>query len=76
MICCFENIGSSVLVTFGLNALYGRYQMKKGVWGGNWDSSNAYQFMKYTVSKGYSIDSWELGKFQSFILNSFVALLN
>nr|XP_043617013.1 heparanase-like protein 1 [Erigeron canadensis] len=49
------------LVTVGLNALYGRHQIKKGVWGGDWNSSNARDFIKYTVSKGYQIDSWEFG---------------
>lgn len=48
-------------MTFGLNALYGRHQIRKGVWGGAWDSSNAYDFMNYTVLKGYKIDSWEYG---------------
>lgn len=48
-------------MTFGLNALYGRHQIRKGVWGGAWDSSNARDFMNYTVSKGYKIDSWEYG---------------
>ncbi|KAM1237106.1 hypothetical protein ACFX13_038857 [Malus domestica] len=32
-----------------------------GVWVGNWDYSNAYDFIKYTVSKRYQIDSWEFG---------------
>ncbi|KAJ9535247.1 hypothetical protein OSB04_un001661 [Centaurea solstitialis] len=49
------------LVTFGLNALRGRHQLKKGVWGGNWNSSNTHDFIKYTISKGYQIDSWEFG---------------
>ncbi|XP_076945869.1 heparanase-like protein 1 [Bidens hawaiensis] len=49
------------LVTFGLNALNGRHQIKKGVWGGDWNSSNARDFINYTVSKGYQIDSWEFG---------------
>lgn len=52
---------SGAIVTFGLNALYGRHQIRKGVWGGAWDSSNAYDFMNYTVLKGYKIDSWEYG---------------
>ncbi|KAL7619224.1 hypothetical protein Lser_V15G00543 [Lactuca serriola] len=49
------------LVTFGLNALRGRHQIRKGVWGGSWNSSNAHDFIKYTVSKGYQIHSWEFG---------------
>ncbi|KAM7269724.1 hypothetical protein ACFE04_025221 [Oxalis oulophora] len=52
---------TGVIVTFGLNALYGRHQIRKGVWGGDWDPTNARDFMKYTISKGYKIDSWEFG---------------
>ncbi|XP_021616033.1 heparanase-like protein 1 isoform X3 [Manihot esculenta] len=52
---------TGAIVTFSLNALHGRHQIRKGVWGGAWDSSNAYDFMNYTVSKGYKIDSWEFG---------------
>ncbi|CAK9148006.1 unnamed protein product [Ilex paraguariensis] len=52
---------TGALVTFGLNALYGRHQIGRGVWGGNWNSSNAHDFIKYTISKGYQIDSWEFG---------------
>ena len=48
-------------MTFGLNALHGRHKIGKIQWGGNWDSSNARDFMKYTISKGYAIDSWEFG---------------
>ncbi|KAJ0105760.1 hypothetical protein Patl1_18834 [Pistacia atlantica] len=55
----FNSTGA--IVTFGLNALYGRHQIKKGVWGGAWDPSNARDFMKYTILKGYHIDSWEFG---------------
>ncbi|XP_038687776.1 heparanase-like protein 1 isoform X2 [Tripterygium wilfordii] len=52
---------TGALVTFGLNALYGRHQIRPKDWGGAWDSSNTYDFMNYTVSKGYQIDSWEFG---------------
>ncbi|KAL4559317.1 hypothetical protein LXL04_031455 [Taraxacum kok-saghyz] len=52
---------TGALVTFGLNALKGRHQIKKGVWGGDWNSSNAHDFIKYTISKGYHIHSWEFG---------------
>ncbi|XP_050224808.1 heparanase-like protein 1 [Mercurialis annua] len=52
---------TGAIVTFGLNALHGRHQIRRGIWGGAWDSANAYDFMKYTVSKGYKIDSWEFG---------------
>ncbi|XP_038997203.1 heparanase-like protein 1 [Hibiscus syriacus] len=52
---------TGVLVTFGLNALHGRHKIKRSLWGGDWDSSNAQDFLKYTISKGYHIDSWEFG---------------
>ncbi|TYJ16956.1 hypothetical protein E1A91_A09G017200v1 [Gossypium mustelinum] len=41
------------LVTFGLNALLerNRSQIEKGLW----------DFMKYTISKGYKVDSYEFG---------------
>lgn len=52
---------SGAIVTFGLNALYGRHKTQKDVWGGAWDPSNARDFIKYTISKGYQIDSWEFG---------------
>ncbi|CAM8900271.1 unnamed protein product [Rhodiola kirilowii] len=49
------------IVTFGLNALYGRPKLKGNAWGGPWDSTNAENLINYTVSKGYHIDSWEFG---------------
>ncbi|KAH0664324.1 hypothetical protein KY284_029255 [Solanum tuberosum] len=52
---------TGALVTFGLNALRGRQRTSKRVWEGNWDSSNAHDFIDYTVSKGYQIHSWEFG---------------
>ncbi|XP_062116611.1 heparanase-like protein 1 [Humulus lupulus] len=52
---------TGAIVTFGLNALHGRHLIYKSTWGGDWDSGNAYDFMKYTVLKGYQIDSWEFG---------------
>lgn len=55
----FLNTGA--VITFGLNALQGRQQKRRGVWGGAWNSSNAQEFMEYTVSMNYPIDSWEFG---------------
>ncbi|KOM56471.1 hypothetical protein LR48_Vigan10g236300 [Vigna angularis] len=52
---------TGAIVTFGLNALHGKHQISHNVWEGAWDPTNAYDFIKYTVSKGYKIDSWELG---------------
>lgn len=52
---------TGVILTFSLNALHGRHQIRRGVWGGAWDSSNARDFMNYTVSKGHKINSWEFG---------------
>ncbi|KAI0498043.1 hypothetical protein KFK09_021284 [Dendrobium nobile] len=53
----FQKTGA--IVTFGLNALYGRHQVQKGLWQGAWNSSNARDFIEYTISKGYPVDSWE-----------------
>ncbi|PIN11725.1 Beta-glucuronidase [Handroanthus impetiginosus] len=52
---------TGVILTFGLNALYGRHHIRRGVWGGDWDPTNARDFIKYTLSKGYHVDSWEFG---------------
>ncbi|GAY55980.1 hypothetical protein CUMW_168240 [Citrus unshiu] len=48
-------------VSFGLNALHGRHNIRHNAWGGAWDSNNARDFLKYTISMGYQIDSWEYG---------------
>ncbi|KAL4633565.1 hypothetical protein ACB092_04G131800 [Castanea dentata] len=51
---------TGAVVTFGLNALNGRHN--QGIlWLGDWDPSNAEALIKYTISKGYHIDSWEFG---------------
>ncbi|KAK4399841.1 Heparanase-like protein 2 [Sesamum angolense] len=57
----FDKTGARL--TFGLNALTGRKKFKddNSLMVGNWKPRNAYQFMKYTASKGYKIDSYELG---------------
>lgn len=55
----FKKTGA--ILTFGLNALYGRHEVKKGTWGGAWNSSNARKFIEYTISKGHQVDSWEFG---------------
>ncbi|XP_077210369.1 heparanase-like protein 1 [Tasmannia lanceolata] len=52
---------SGAKITFGLNALFGRKNTEKDLWSGPWNPSNARDFIKYTVSKGYKIDSWEFG---------------
>lgn len=49
------------VLTFGLNALHGRHYIRHGVWGGAWNSTNARDFIRYTISKGYPVDSWEFG---------------
>lgn len=50
------------VITFGLNALIGRRRASKdGLYVGNMNPYNAYNLMKYSLSKGYKIDSWELG---------------
>lgn len=55
----FERTGA--IVTFGVNALYGRYNVRRSIWAGKWNSTNAYDFVKYTISKGYPVGSWEFG---------------
>ncbi|XP_078437591.1 heparanase-like protein 1 isoform X2 [Wolffia australiana] len=55
----FQKTGA--VVTFGLNALSGRSFISGNKWGGPWNSSNARELIKYTISKGYPVDSWELG---------------
>ncbi|XP_063937829.1 heparanase-like protein 2 [Daucus carota subsp. sativus] len=57
----FNETGAKV--TFSLNALRGRKLEKKNstLWVGDWNKINAQEFMKYTISKGYKIDSYELG---------------
>eukprot|EP00262_Sarcandra_glabra_P012043 TRINITY_DN3004_c0_g3_i1.p1 TRINITY_DN3004_c0_g3~~TRINITY_DN3004_c0_g3_i1.p1 ORF type:complete len:470 (-),score=63.06 TRINITY_DN3004_c0_g3_i1:64-1341(-) len=52
---------TGAVVTFGLNALYGKRPIKRSVWGGAWNSSNTRSFIEYTISKRYRIDSWEFG---------------
>ncbi|XP_020979574.1 heparanase-like protein 2 isoform X1 [Arachis ipaensis] len=52
---------TGAIVTFGLNALNGRRKTKRAAWVGDWDSTNAHDFISYTISKGYQIDSWEFG---------------
>ncbi|XP_022957360.1 heparanase-like protein 1 [Cucurbita moschata] len=54
---------TSARITFGLNALIGKKPSNdgKGTWVGDWDPRNARDFIRYTASKGYQIDSYELG---------------
>lgn len=51
------------MITFGLNALIGKKESKteKQLWIGDWESENARDLMQYTISKGYKIESYELG---------------
>ncbi|KAG0601950.1 hypothetical protein M758_11G150300 [Ceratodon purpureus] len=51
---------TGVLVAFGLNALFNRSRLDSGEWG-PWDSSNAHDFIKYTVEQGIAVEAWELG---------------
>ncbi|KAJ7531531.1 hypothetical protein O6H91_14G047700 [Diphasiastrum complanatum] len=48
---------TGVQVAFGLNALYGREKDYTHAW----DSTNAYDFIQYTIKKKYQIQAWELG---------------
>ncbi|GMI63520.1 glucuronidase 1 [Hibiscus trionum] len=54
---------TGVKLTFGLNALFGRNesQTEKGLWIGDWQPQNTRDFMQYTISKGYKVDSYEFG---------------
>ncbi|PPD94204.1 hypothetical protein GOBAR_DD08784 [Gossypium barbadense] len=54
---------TGVNVTFELNALLGRNesQSEKGLWVGDWNSQNERDFMKYTICRGYKVDSYEFG---------------
>ena len=49
-------------MAFGLNALTGKHWMSNGSMSGPWDSSNARDFIQYTVDHGHKIKAWELGK--------------
>lgn len=50
-------------MTFGLNALRGRRKASSNgtLYVGAWDGRNARDLMRYTVEKGYRVESWELG---------------
>ncbi|KAF8378766.1 hypothetical protein HHK36_030115 [Tetracentron sinense] len=53
---------TGAIITFGLNALLGRKKLSDdGLYGGDWNSRNARDFIQYTVSKGYKIESYEFG---------------
>ncbi|QHO36367.1 hypothetical protein HN51_029688 [Arachis hypogaea] len=54
---------TGVKFTFGLNALIGKKNSKEDQlnWKGDWNPNNAISLMKYTISKGYNIDSYEFG---------------
>lgn len=60
-------------LTFGLNALIGKHNTEddKKTWVGDWNPRNAMNLMKYTISKGYKIDSYELGRYKSFDVEVF-----
>ncbi|GFP87304.1 heparanase-like protein 1 [Phtheirospermum japonicum] len=57
----FNETGAQMI--FGLNALTRKKKLKSNdtLMVGAWDHQNAFEFMNYTVSKGYNIDSYELG---------------
>ncbi|KAI0501492.1 hypothetical protein KFK09_016437 [Dendrobium nobile] len=53
---------AGAVLTFGLNALYGRAKIQStSLYVGDWDSTNARELINYTISKNYKIDSWEFG---------------
>lgn len=47
-------------VAFGVNALYGRHY-ENGHYAGPWNSSNARDFIQYTVNNGFEMNAWEFG---------------
>lgn len=51
------------VMTFGLNALFGRQKSDTdgALWLGDWSPQNARDLMEYTVSKGYKVESYEFG---------------
>lgn len=58
------NVGANfyIVVTFGLNALFRKKNITNdGLYGGDWNSKNARDLIRYTVTKRYNVDSWELG---------------
>jgi heparanase 1 len=55
------------IITFGLNALDGRHNVQRSFWAGKWNSTNAYDFVNYTISKGYPVDSCEFGNLLYFL---------
>ena len=59
--------GFRAVIIFGLNALSGRFLRTDGSAVGDWNSSNAESLIRYTVTKGYNISGWELGK-NAFLL--------
>ncbi|KAG0504341.1 hypothetical protein KC19_N040900 [Ceratodon purpureus] len=50
---------TGTLVAFGLNALFRRPKIGD-VWG-PWDSSNARDFIEFTINQGIQVEAWELG---------------
>ncbi|CAN4122103.1 unnamed protein product [Withania somnifera] len=57
----FNKTGAAI--TFSFNALIGRIPSDEDntLWQGDWNQYNAKSLMKYTIQKGYKIDSYELG---------------
>ncbi|KAJ0982038.1 hypothetical protein J5N97_010293 [Dioscorea zingiberensis] len=52
---------TGTILTFGLNALNGRKLVDEDLYVGDWDPTNAHDLINYTLSKGYKVESWELG---------------
>lgn len=60
------------IVTFGLNAPYGRTVKSGNLVVGDWNSSNAESLLRYTVNKGYPILGWELGELMQLLCSYFL----
>lgn len=63
--------GCRTVLTFGLNALNGRRLVGKDLYVGDWDPTNAHDLINYSLSRGYKVESWELGMFYNINLICF-----
>ncbi|CAN4124568.1 unnamed protein product [Withania somnifera] len=57
----WDELHDMAAITFSFNALIGKIPSDDTLWQGDWNQYNAKSLMKYTIQKGYKIDSYELG---------------
>ena len=61
MIFCFAIVVRTVIVDYNCPMVYDLNSKLRDPWPhGSWDTTNAEELLKYTISKGYDV-SWELG---------------